>query len=318
LGTRSQSALPATRFDSELSLGKAPWLADHRVRSAIVMPAAGYLELALAALHESGQENGALEDVTFQEVMLVRPQGVRAIRVVLGTQFSGKRTFQIFSGPTTGDGLGTLHAQGVICSDSTPRSVERRCDLEQVRGRCPAGQVAADFYAEFARRGLNYGPCFQAVSQVWAGAGEALGRLQAPSAVAGELGVCQLHPALLDGAFQVLGAVLRDHAAAGGDLYLPIGLTSLRLHRAPRGSLWVHAIVRDIDDSGAVTVIQGDITLLDEQGRLVAEAKGLRLRQMGRPRVTTPSTSLPRPNRVVLEQAHAREVPPDSAPAMAN
>jgi phthiocerol/phenolphthiocerol synthesis type-I polyketide synthase C len=282
LGTRLRSALATTQFESEMSPTRVPWLADHRVQNSIVMPAAGYLEMGLAALHECGKEHGILENVVFQEVLLLPKQGTRVVQVVLQPEIAGKQAFQVFSGAPAGTGTWTLHAHGQIGRDEAGAVPVR--DIEGIRDRCLTELKAADYYTELARCGLHYGPCFRAITQLWNGSAEALGRLQAPAGVADEFESCRLHPALLDGAFQVLGAAVRNDPSVEEGLYLPVGLASLRLYGRPTRSVWAHAVLRDVERNATGDLLRGDVTLLDDNGTIVAEAKGLRLRQIGRAR----------------------------------
>jgi myxalamid-type polyketide synthase MxaB len=279
LGTRLRSALPTAQFEAEVSLASVAWLGDHRVKSAAVVPAAGYLEMALAALHEVGQEQATVQNVQFQEALLLPRQGARLVQVALAPEAEGKRTFQIYSTGNAGTGPWKLHAQGLVGREEASNKAADS-NLKEIRNRCTSELKVADYYADLARCGLNYGPCFQAITQLWAGSGEAVGRLEAPAALAGDLDTCRFHPSLLDGAFQVFGAALRN-TSVEEDLYVPVGVASLRLHGRPGSQLWAHAVLSATENG---EVIEGDVTIFDDKGGLLAEVKGLRLRRMGRPR----------------------------------
>jgi len=95
---------------------------------------AGYLEMGLAALHEAGMENALLENVVFQEVLLLPKQGTRVAQVVLTPEVGGKRTFQVFS--DNGKGGWTMHAHGQAGRGEAP--AEEPCSLEAIRARCSA------------------------------------------------------------------------------------------------------------------------------------------------------------------------------------
>src|SRR6185436_965187 len=57
-------------FNRRLDLTVQPWLADHRVFGSIVVPAAYYLEMALAAGGEMFAEP-VLEDVELRQVLVL-------------------------------------------------------------------------------------------------------------------------------------------------------------------------------------------------------------------------------------------------------
>ena len=64
LGEEQGTPLAARQFEAELRAGKPEWIADHRIGGRVLLPATGYLEMALAAGRElwNGAE-GAVEDV---------------------------------------------------------------------------------------------------------------------------------------------------------------------------------------------------------------------------------------------------------------
>ena len=64
------------------------------------------------------------------------------------------------------------------------------------------------FYADFRRRGLDFGARFRGVKQVWSHPGKALGLIEAPLALGGEPKEYGLHPALLDACLQVVAGAL--------------------------------------------------------------------------------------------------------------
>lgn len=61
---------------------------------------------------------------------------------------------------------------------------------------------------------MEYGTSFQAITELWVGKEEALGKVELPLTAENY----QFHPVLLDGSLQVLGTILLDN-----DTYLPVG-----------------------------------------------------------------------------------------------
>jgi acyl-CoA synthetase (AMP-forming)/AMP-acid ligase II len=282
LGMRVPSAAADT-YESELSLGRVAWLADHRVKRAVVMPAAGYLEMALAALREAGPEYSTLEEIAFDEILLMHEQRRRTVRLVLAPPLDGRQAFEITSAAAGGKGRWNVHARGLITAGRRPNPAGN-VNLEKTGARWPTEQDVAEHYAALARSGLNYGPCFRPLVALWTGEDEALGRLETPAALGNDLEAFQLHPALLDGAVHVLGAALRHHPAVGDSLFLPAAVSALRLYRRPSLRLWVHAVVRGAEQHAGGDLIRGDITLRTGRGEPIADVEGLALRRLGRPR----------------------------------
>lgn len=286
LGSRVRSAISMMPFESDLSVQDLPYLADHKIQSSILLPGAGFLEMGLAAIHATAKENCLLESVTFQEALVIPKQGARVLQFVLAPEIAGKSSFQIYSQPADSpagkDAHWTLHVNGTIGRLPEQGAPELSpVNILALQSRCPDEVPRDIFYAELAKRGLKYGPCFQGVDQLWSGRGESLGRVRVPRPIEGQAKDYQLHPSLLDAAFQVLGAALRNRENASDDMYLPVGVQSLRLLKRPEGAVWAHAVVQASDEKGPRDVICGDIFLYDDQGTPVAEARGLRLQRLG-------------------------------------
>ena len=143
-------------------------------------------------------------------------------------------------------------------------------DVVALRGRLGASVTAAITYAALAEIGLEYGPAFQGLVELWSGEGEALGRVRLPEA-AGSVRGYRIHPALLDACFQVMGGVL----AAGGEgvPWVPVEVGSLRLYQRPLGELWCHA--RSVSGQETSDRRRVDLGVVDSTGAWVAEISGL-------------------------------------------
>jgi len=292
LGWRVRSATASTLFETEISLSKLAWLGDHKIETSVVMPAAGYLEIALAAMREAGMSGARLQHVRFQEALALPKQGSRLVQLVLAPEIAGQAAFQIFSQPPASNGRPnarwTLHVTGqIVRTDKSPRTPDDD-PWADARSRCTEEVDVPGFYAELARHGLRYGPCFQGVTALWRGVGEAVGEVTAPAPIADHVADFELHPALLDAAFHVLAAAL---AKTTHDIYLPVGVKSAQLFARPIGALRVHAQSRPTDSPD---LLEGDIAIYDGEGALVAQVAGLTLQRLllGRGEKRGVSTSL--------------------------
>ncbi len=247
---RSVSAVPGMRvWEATISSDRPRWLADHRVDGTIVLPAAGLLEMALAAARaQHGDDAPALERVTLREALTV--PGEPTIVQLVTSEEDGHTKFRIASrrASASPDAWAT-HAEGVLRSSMIADApAPARLELAALRDALDGPEPAATVYAQLAARGLEYGPAFQGLVELWRGDGRALGRARLPSAATGARRHV-LHPALLDACFQVLHGAL----AGDEDTWLPIELGSLRvlraIERAPR-ELWCHARLTEADARG--------------------------------------------------------------------
>jgi hypothetical protein len=113
-----------------------------------------------------------------------------------------------------------------------------------------------------AEHGVEYGPAFRAVEQIWSGSGEAIGRLRSPGG--------RRSAPCLDACLQIVAAAFDP---AGGT-WLPAGVDRMQWLHPGHSVVWSHARV---DGSRA------DLSLLDGEGRLVARIDGLRLQRLDAP-----------------------------------
>ncbi|QKW09062.1 LLM class flavin-dependent oxidoreductase [Streptomyces sp. NA04227] len=146
-------------------------------------------------------------------------------------------------------------------------------DPDEIRQRCTTEIPADEFFEVLGAAGAGYGPRMRCLESLWVGESEVLGTLRMPSG--GEADAYEYHPALLDNAFLLLGALAPGALTGGGVLALPAGVGTLRLHRRPEGL--VHSHVVRTPEREPQGELRADVRLFDEHGT-VAEAAGLRMR----------------------------------------
>ena len=294
LGLHLRSAAdPGTHhWETDLGVETSGYLGDHRVQGLAVLPAAAFAGMVLSAAEEAlGPGDHTLEEMSFEKALFLPEQGARAVQLVLSAQSVGETSFRFFSqeeSATQLDASWTPHAAGRIrhhYPGSQPNGhadpAEHHESPEELMVRCQETVAGTDLYEGLQERGLEYGPSFRGVEQLWRRDGEALGRLLLTEAVATQKSGHKIHPALLDACFQVLAAALPKGSAEGDDLYLPVGLARLHLNDLPDAELWAHALMKT-DAPADANYLEGDVFLLDESGQVLLEASGLRLQRLER------------------------------------
>ena len=292
LGERVNSALPMPQFQSKIAVDSHRYLNDHRVQGSAVFPAAGYLEMARAAATElCGSGNAVVSHVTFQEALILSASGSRNLQLVASPASGGMASFQIYSSSASLNGnhegsAWTLHASGDLRAEAADfvRCAEEQYSLDEIRARCRRRETAAELYSMLKDAGLEYGPGFQGVREVWAGNGEALGEIRLPGDTGAPNGKLEseatwFQPALLDSCFHVFAAALPKDGMDRGRrrTYIPTGLGSLRFFARPEARVFSHCVLRP-DSKLGTDFLEADFRLLDEDGSVVAELRGFQVK----------------------------------------
>jgi acyl transferase domain-containing protein len=263
LGRKLRTATPI--FETELAEGSPPYLADHRLFGSVLLPASGFIELALAAVGDSPM---TLTDLTIREPLVLSPDSRRTVQTLV-TQRDGNSTFEIMSRPGNADEEITWvrHCTGnVLRGEGETRGLPRTgFDPARVREEYPEELSTDNFYAEMSKAGVEFGPTFRGLKQLFRGPAGTACRIEINSDAAGY----RLHPALLDAGLQLLAVALRD-AGSDGETRIPVGVKQLRVLSPASTSVWARAATRT-EAGGPV----GDLTLFDDFGHVVAELTGV-------------------------------------------
>jgi len=274
LGHRIDTA--QTCYESQPDPALLPYLADHKVGGAVVFPAAGYLEMALAVADgvEGATDDGTLVLTEFElrRPLLLPLEARPPVVHVTRSAEDGQLRIHSRDGDRADDWV--LHAIGRAARARRTANAGR-IDLAAIRDRCPRELPADVLYARADQHGVQYGPRFRALDRVWGGADEALGEVRPPMAVEAASDSYLFHPVALDACFQtVLTCILSARDGEGHRAYLPLRVDRLSLHRRPSGSLLCHVRVVDRGPS----YLHADLTIVAADGEIVAELAGFRLR----------------------------------------
>jgi acyl transferase domain-containing protein/surfactin synthase thioesterase subunit/D-arabinose 1-dehydrogenase-like Zn-dependent alcohol dehydrogenase/acyl carrier protein len=261
----------ANLWESTLELKQLPWLRDHRVQGAVVFPGAGYLEMALACGHQLfGAEPFEVAEVSLVEALGLTGEAPVQLQVVTTEEQPGRLRFQLAS-PESRQGPATfrVHARGVL-RRSKRSEAPSTLDLKLLRERLPTSVEPAQSYAGMAALGMEYGPAFQGIHQLWCGDGEALGRIELPAGAHPER--YQFHPTLLDSCFQVI--VEASGPERGNSPWLPVQIGAIQLFSRPPAEVFCHVRLAPPDPASADRR-RADLCVVAPSGAVVAEIKDL-------------------------------------------
>ena len=259
-------------WEQDIDTARLPFLADHRVGEGVIFPGAGYVELFLAAARQRGDESAllVLEDLEIWAPLSLNEESGKVLRVTLDAA-SGE--VQALSRDRLAQDW-TLHAKA--------RIVAERTDLRLRRPAMERPEGAPDFDGEQHYRlaesvGLLYGPNFRTVTQGWVRGDAVWAAMALPSDIAAFESGFHLHPALLDGAFQLVIDLLRDNIVDHpGVAFVPIRMGRITLRQPLTQVAWAGArLLRRSPQS-----ILAEFTLMDAAGTVVALCEGVRMRQV--------------------------------------
>ncbi|MEZ0094197.1 type I polyketide synthase [Streptacidiphilus sp. EB129] len=250
-------------FTSRLSAADQPWLADHRVMDATLVPGTAFVDLVLGVGAVVGCER--IEELTLQAPLVLEDSGAVQVQLTVGAPDEmGSRAVRVFSraGGADLDEPWTRHATG--------RLVVGRQWVAPDLGAWPPAEAEAvavdELYDTLAEAGFAYGPAFRGLRAVWRRGAEVYAEVGLAPNEQAEAGRFGIHPALLDAALHTLA--FAEGVAGRG--VLPYSFERVSLERVGAAALRVRLVATAPD---TVTV-----DLADHTGSPVATIGGLILR----------------------------------------
>lgn len=242
-----------------------PWLADHAIEGVPVLPAAGIVEMAVAAAWWQWPDAPVLEarDLELRRPLPFEKGRMRELRTMIGSE---EGDWELASRPRLSSEPLTVHAVGRIGFEN-----DTRLTLRWEEFTPNSHQIDREaLYRVAAHAGLDYGQRFRTVSRIEIGDPHTAVAHLDPSCIEGDdLGSYLLHPAMLDGALQaLLGLIVDRQPEIQRSTFLPWRFGRVRL-LAPFGRLPRSARLR-VTRIG-IRAVSADIGLYDEAGRVVAE-----------------------------------------------
>jgi len=274
LGRRLIDSAEEVIYSAPLSFDRHWLLTDHRLKNGpAVVPGTGYLEMACAALTNGSFGHGvAFEDVFFVAPFLAERGRDKEARVLLRKGINGEHQFGVRSLET--DWI--EHASGRITRHKG-NSPEHR-SLDQIAARCKTRVIAFDDnHRTEQERFLDFGPRWRCLKSLQIGTHEALARLEVNPELTDDSSAYLLHPGLLDLA---TGASLYLIEGYGREspLYFPMAYKRAVLYQPLPAKFFSHIRARQGEPGSEVATF--DITLLDDEGRVLGDIDGFSMRSL--------------------------------------
>ena len=283
LGSKDPSGSTATTvvWKNKLSLADVPWVKDHRIGSSVLVPAAGYVAMAVEAcrqyVSDSDSESGSNEMVgvergkyVLEDVEIMAPIRLEdkergeavemSFELCVGDD-GEKKSFRIAS--VTMEGLWTEHAAGYVSYEKEREEDGLSSSSSRNQGASVKGNQkrirSSELYTRFQKLGLSYGPCFQTLGDVRRLDGDrAEGNVNTDPSTGVMVGESKylVHPATMDGCFQLAFAAILDENHGQQRSYLPSTI--------PQMTIWSNIEGdddRDKEDEKGEAVVQGGATV---------------------------------------------------------
>jgi acyl transferase domain-containing protein len=266
----------------EISLERCPWVDDYRLQEVAVVPATAYVEMAIAALVETGAELPVvLSRIEIEKMLTLQPGVEFEVQTRLEPQGAGTMSFEIHSRRKKTNDDWTLHVSGVLRAGgiAPPTAILDASRREEFEKRATRYLDGAEFYELHLNRGNQWGPRFQGVSRVWQGRGEALSEITVTPGIQAEVSRYIFHPAFSDSSGHILTATVPLEKSDDdlGGAFVGAGIEEVRVYRRPEGrQFYAYAKLRR-NEGGAKNTLVGDVQVYDLSGNLLTETIGARL-----------------------------------------
>ncbi|MDT8977088.1 SDR family oxidoreductase [Paenibacillus sp. chi10] len=249
-------------YASEFRFEERWVLSEHRIGDNGIVPGTTYLDMIrqLSLLHYPGKESH-LEQVTFLSPLYVSEGEARQMHLFLEEEGEDRLRFTVISRDED-EHVWVKHCEGRLLP-AVPRN-DRSFSHQEVLDRfaeCEPIEVQEQYQGE-----IQFGPRWHNVKQIRVDRMGVLARIALPDAFASDGREHQLHPALMDNAMNI--AI--SHIGEG--FYLPWMYKKLRVYeRMPKQFFSLISLKQEIRQDAETAVF--DVTLFDEEGRVIAEAE---------------------------------------------
>lgn len=239
---------------------------DHLVSGVPTLPGVAYLEFA----RKAGELAAGRKVQRIRNILWVSPitvENAEPLDVVINLKPSGQFVqFEVFS---ERGGKQVLHSQGKLeyANDQDLQAEPEYIDLKAIQSRCEKVIDGSTAYGLFDALGLNLGPSFQGVREVYKNSEEILGFLTIPKERLEDFSQYVLHPSLIDSSFQAgMAAQLGDKVS---EMFVPYTIGEVEILQPLTEKCFSY--ITEVKDSkkspGKVSKV--NVLIVDETGKIL-------------------------------------------------
>ncbi|MEO7324485.1 MAG: SDR family NAD(P)-dependent oxidoreductase [Dokdonella sp.] len=243
---------------------------DHRVMDVPTLPGVAYLELA----RKAGELAAGRAVRRLRNILWVSPIAVRDTPAETWVELKPAHDaiqFEVFSDGENGKKV--LHSQGKIlyASESEIAALPEYVDLAAIKARCAKVMDGRDAYPLFKSFGLDLGPAFQSLQEVYRSDRETLGSLQLPGARLDDLQSLMLHPSLIDGALQA--GVAAQLGGASSEMLVPFSIGEVEVLHPLVRNCWSYVTEMTNERVENSRVSRKNVLILDDDGKILVRIR---------------------------------------------
>lgn len=259
--------------------GDESYLKDHVVGKDKILPGVAYLEMARAAgkLANPEAEVAALRNISWQSPIRLTAKDTSFTAKISLYPCGDAVEFEVSSRGMNDQKV--VHGTGRMdFRKEDGQSKDREItNIEEIRARCTKRVTGEECYRVFAEKGLNLGPGFQAVKELYCGEKEVLSLIELPGHLEGEFSLYGLHPSLMDGALETVIGLLGTEEMESKALALPFEMGSVEVYG--KLSKNVYSYARELEGANAEKNVRHyDVDILDESGNILVRMNGFGIR----------------------------------------
>jgi acyl transferase domain-containing protein/NAD(P)-dependent dehydrogenase (short-subunit alcohol dehydrogenase family)/acyl carrier protein len=280
-------------FTQVLSREALPYLGDHAVAGRAILPTSGLIELLWAGLTQIAPSAYQLEHLKILQPLVIEQQPVQ-----IQTRFTPVDSADcgeilscelFYYDPVKQRWIQQASAQARAILrgfSSANAALGERIDLSVLQQQCPIRLDIPGYYQQCRQVGLDYGPLFQVLTQLAQGEDCAVAQVRLPEALRDQGLKNQnyiLHPVLLDGCLQAIGAALPVKLKQQQVGLVPIGCDRVICHQPCQASE-IYALVQLISAApSGLGTIAVNLQAVDPSGAVMIDLQGLTLQVLSAP-----------------------------------
>lgn len=242
---------------------------DHVVSGVPTLPGTAYLDMARKAGElAGGRKIGKVKNVTWVSPLTVNGAAATDAYIELKPAADSVH-FEVFG--TSEDGKKRLYSQGkLVYTEESTNAAAEYIDIDGIRARCAEAVSGKDAYPLFKSFGLDYGPSFQVLQQVFKNQDEVLGLLKLPDVRAVDFDDFVLHPCILDASMQA--GVVGQLGDVSGEMKVPYSIGEVELLHPLTRTCYSYVTKVKSDRAGS-GLSRENVAICDETGKVLVRIR---------------------------------------------